>query len=168
MRKLLVASVLLTIAGLGSPSVKNAAAAQRGGPQTPPFKVIASNRLLGDAVHEPAAQLIWNAVGSRSTANGVEEIAPKTDEEWTRLRNGAVIISETANLLMLPPRAMDNGEWMKLSRALVDAGDLARQAAESKDPDKLLEAGGEIFTVCNDCHMKYEGAAVRTSPRANR
>ena len=155
MRKLLIAS--LTVIAVGCSRA----------PQAPPYKALASNALLGDAVHEPAAVLIWNAVGTTVTAAGIEEIAPKTNQEWTRLRNAAVTISEGANLLMMPPRAMDNEEWMKLSAALIDAGDVARQAAEAKDPEKLLEAGGAIFTICNDCHLKYEGAAVQTNPQPN-
>jgi hypothetical protein len=156
MRRLLfVASLTVITAGCSSQ------------PQAPPFKAVVDNALLGDAMHEPAAVHIWNAVGTTITANGVEEIVPKTDQEWTRLRNSAVIITEGANLLMIPPRAVDNDEWMRLSRALVDAGEAARQAAEAKDPDKLLEAGGLIYSVCNDCHTKYEGAAVQTNPPAS-
>ncbi len=151
MRKLLIAS--LTVMAVGC-----------SGPPAPPYKALADNALLGDAIHEPAAVLIWNAVGTTITANGVEEVAPKTNQEWTRLRNAAVAISEGANLLMMPPRAMDE-EWMRLSLALVDAGETARVAAEAKDPEKLLEAGGAIYTVCNDCHQKYEGAAVQTNPQ---
>lgn len=152
MRRLLVASCAVMALGCGSAS------------PTPPYKPMVDNALLGDAVHEPAAVLIWNAVGTTVTAAGIEEIAPKTNQEWTRLRNAAVVIMEGANLLMMPPRAVDNDEWMKLSVALVDAAEQARQAAEAKDPEKLLEAGGNIFSVCNDCHLKYEGAAVQTNP----
>lgn len=68
----------------------------------------------------------------------------------------------------MAPRAVDNDEWMKMSLALVDAGDVARQAAEAKDADKLLEAGAVIYTACNDCHVKYESAAIQTNPRTNR
>jgi hypothetical protein len=153
MRKLLIVSLALVGIGCGSAA------------SGPPYKATVDNALLGDAIHEPAAVLIWNAVGTTVTSSGVEEIAPKTNQEWTRLRNAAVAISEGANLLMMPPRAMNNDEWMKLSAALIDAGDAARVAAEAKDPEKLLEAGGAIYTVCNECHLKYEGAAVQTNPQ---
>jgi hypothetical protein len=143
------------------------AAACTSGPPQPPLKAVVDNALLGDAMHEPAAVHIWNAVGTSITANGVEEIAPKTNQEWTRLRNSAVLITEGANLLMLPPRAVDNEEWMRLSAALIEAGNSAILAAEAKDPEKLLEAGGAIYTVCNDCHMKYEGANIQTNPQGN-
>jgi len=154
-RLLLVASLAAVAAGCGARS------------QPPPFKAVVDNALLGDAVHEPAAVHIWNAVGTTITASGIEEIAPKTDQEWTRLRNSAVVITEGANLLMMAPRALNNDDWMKMSLALVDAGEAARQAAEAKDPDKLLEAGGIIYGVCNDCHTKYEGAAIQTNPQTN-
>ncbi len=169
MRQWLMAAFLAIAAGSSSLPAAQTAATPRGqAPQSPPFKALASNRLLGDAVHEPAAVLIWNAVGSTVTAAGVQDVAPKTDQEWLRLRDAGVILSEGANLLMLPPRAMNNDEWMKMSVALVDAGELARKAAEAKDPDKLLEAGAEVFTACENCHQKYTGAAIQTNPRTNR
>ena len=39
------------------------------------------------------------------TKDGTEEIRPRTDEEWTAVRNAAVTLAESGNLLMMVPRA---------------------------------------------------------------
>ena len=41
----------------------------------------------------------------------------KTDEEWATLQNNALTLAETGNLLLLPGRAKDNGEWTKNAKA---------------------------------------------------
>ncbi len=81
--------------------------------------------------------------------------APGTDQEWSAVRNHALILAESGNLLMLGSRARDRGEWMTRSRALVDAAAAALKAAEAKDPDALEEANGRIVVACEDCHAPY-------------
>ena len=70
----------------------------------------------------PASDAIFN----------VPNKAPKNGGEWTALQNSALILAETGNLLMLPGRAKDKGEWMKNAKALVDAGSAAFKAANVK------------------------------------
>jgi hypothetical protein len=67
--------------------------------------------------------------------------------------------------MMLPGRAKDNEEWMRLSGALIDIGTKAIKVIDSKDKEALFTVGGEIYTVCVNCHLKYiddieEGAAA--------
>src|SRR5580692_6321175 len=45
---------------------------------------------------------------------------PKTDEEWATLQNNALTLAEAGNLLLLPGRAIDKGEWTKNAEALVE------------------------------------------------
>ena len=40
----------------------------------------------------PNADIVWEAVKTIDSAKGTEEIRPKTDDEWTALRNAAIII----------------------------------------------------------------------------
>ena len=91
----------------------------------PPFRPVADVKQLMASVVEPAAEVYWDAVGSIADKKGVVEIAPKTDEEWIAVRNSAYVVAEAGNLLMMSSRARDNGEWMKLSEALVDVGQRA-------------------------------------------
>ena len=50
---------------------------------------------------------------------------------------------------------MHNGEWMQLSRAMVDAGEKAIRAAESHNPQAVFDVGGEVYDACTNCHAKY-------------
>jgi hypothetical protein len=56
---------------------------------------------------------------------------------------------------MLSPRAKDDGDWMKWSAQMVDVGVEARKAAETKNPEKVLELGEQVYNVCTSCHMQY-------------
>jgi hypothetical protein len=127
-----------------------------GGAQPPPFKPIADNNLLMAAVIEPAADIIWDSVGTIITAEGEENIRPQSDEEWMLVRNAAVTVSESGNLLMMVPRAADGDEWMRLAQAMVDTGAAAIKAADAKNPDQMFDAGAEIYSVCTNCHSKYD------------
>lgn len=104
---------------------------------------------------DPAADLVWDSAGSIITAAGTEELAPTTDAGWDNVRNNAAIVAQTGNLLMLPDHALGQGDWIELSKGLVDAGVLAVKAAEAHDADALFKAGGQIYNVCRACHQQY-------------
>ena len=91
----------------------------------PTFKPVASVKQLMAATVVPSSEVLFEAVGTVVSFSGVEEIAPKNDEEWTTVRNNALILAESGNLLMIGDRAKDKGDWMKMSKALVDAGVVA-------------------------------------------
>jgi hypothetical protein len=132
-----------------------------GGTQRPPFKPIVDTGTLMESFIEPSADVIWLSVGTIVTAAGEEHIRPKTEEEWTNVRNAAVAVSEAGNLLMMEPRALDADEWMRLSQAMVDTGAEAIKAADAKDPDAMFEAGAQIYAVCSNCHAKYDPTIAR-------
>src|SRR3954469_14134691 len=71
------------------------------GSQPPPFKPIADTRLLMQSVVDPNADVIWDAVKTIITAAGTEEIRPRTEAQWTAIRNSAVALAESGNLLMI-------------------------------------------------------------------
>jgi len=121
----------------------------------PPFKPVASVKQLMQATIDPAADVLFEAVGTIITASGVEEIAPKNDEEWTTVRNNALTLAESGNLLLIGDRARDQGDWSKMSRALVEVAVVALKAAEAKNPEALFEAAGEVYGVCQQCHSRY-------------
>ena len=121
----------------------------------PLFKPVASVKQLMEATIDPAADVLWESVGTVVTLKGVEEIAPKNDEEWATVRNSALTLAEAGNLLLIGDRARDKGDWIKMSQALVDVGVVAMKAAETKNPEALFEAGGQVYEVCRECHIKY-------------
>jgi hypothetical protein len=132
-----------------------------GGSEPPPFKPVADNQQLMEGVIEPAADVIWDSVGTIITAAGEEHVRPKTDEEWEVVRNAALALTESGNLLMMVPRARDGDEWMRISQAMIDTGTAAVRAAEAKDPDGMFDAGAEIYAVCTNCHAKYDPTITR-------
>jgi hypothetical protein len=124
-------------------------------PADQPFKAAATVRELMDGPIARATRTYWGSVSTIIDNAGVTEKFPMTDEEWEDVWSSAITIAESGNLLMMPPRARADGDWMKLSTALVDAGVSARKAAESRNPDKVLEAGEQVYNVCTQCHVQY-------------
>lgn len=121
----------------------------------PPFRPIADVKQLMASVIEPAADKYWDAVGSVVDAKGVKEFAPQTEDEWKAVRNSAYVFTEAGNLLMMSGRAKDDGEWMQLAQALVEVGQRAIKAAESKNSRAVFDAGAEVYDACVNCHSKY-------------
>jgi hypothetical protein len=137
-----------------------ASTACRSGAEPPPFKPVADTKLLMASLVDPNADIIWDAVGTIITAAGEEHIRPRNDQEWTKVRDSAVAVTEAGNLLMMVPRAKD-AEWMRLCQALVDSGARAIKAAEAKNEDEIFDVGGDIYAVCSNCHAKYMEAITQ-------
>lgn len=106
-------------------------------------------------VLDPSADAIWASVSTDVTADGVTEVAPATEEEWVALETHAVAIAEAGNLLMLPGRAVDAGEWLLRARELREAGRAALAAARSRNPDEMLRIGEIVTISCDNCHKTY-------------
>jgi hypothetical protein len=121
----------------------------------PPFEAKASVKELMISIVDPAADVLWDSVGTVISEEGVDEWYPKTDEEWAAVRRAAVTLMESGNLLMMGDRAKDKGAWMDLSRAMIEAGGAALAAAESKDPDAVFAVGETVYLACDRCHGLY-------------
>jgi hypothetical protein len=139
------------------------AAAACGGPTPPPFKPIADTKLLMQSVVDPNADFVWDAVKTIETKEGTQEIRPKTDAEWIAVRNAAVAVAESGNLLMMVPRAKNGGEWMQLAQDMINTGQEAINAAQAKNAEKLFTVGGDIYESCSNCHRKYLDAIVNAN-----
>jgi hypothetical protein len=75
-----------------------------------------SSKVAGDAqvrssikdvmrsIIDPSADVLWTAAGAIIDQQGVQDLSPKTLEEWLNVRHAAVRIIEGANLLMMPGR----------------------------------------------------------------
>src|SRR5919106_222911 len=117
-------------------------------PDPPPFKAAASVLQLMEGPIGHAAEVYWESVATIVDKDGIHEHFPQNDEEWEAVWAAGVTIGESGNLLMMSGRAKDNDEWTRLSAALVDVGMEAAAAAESKDPEKVLELGEKVYNVC--------------------
>jgi hypothetical protein len=133
------------------------------GGSPPPFKPVADTKLLMQAVIDPNADLVWDAVKTIETKDGTQEIRPKTDEEWAAVRNAAVAVAESGNLLMMVPRAKNGDDWMRLAQDMITSGEEAIKAAQARNAEKLFTVGGDIYESCSNCHRKYMDAIVNAS-----
>jgi hypothetical protein len=74
------------------------------------MRPVASVRDIMAGMVAPAADEVWGAVAVTSTAEGLEETAPETDEEWERVRFQALQLAEASNLLMMEGRSVAGPE----------------------------------------------------------
>ena len=177
------AVVLLTSLVLISACQKPAettAAAPAPAPPPPEYVPTATVKDLMQSVVDPNADVVWLAVTTVQSNKGTVETKPKTDEEWTKVRHGAVALMEASNLLMVPGRHVakpgeksetpgvelepsemealinkDLAAWRKRAHGLHEAGAAAIQAIDAKDADKLFEVGEQIERACESCHSQY-------------
>ena len=134
-------------------------------PPPPPFRPVADVKQLMAQVIEPAADVYWDAVGTIIDQSGTHEIEPKTIEEWDAVRNSAMVVAESGNLLMMSTRAKDNSEWMTLSQAMIETGQKAVRAAEARNKAAVFDAGAEVYDACTNCHSKYSPEVLRPNAR---
>jgi hypothetical protein len=153
---LFVVSVALFISGISF--VVAGARTARAAPhvEVAALTPVASIKQIMNSIVGPAASVVYKAVGTTASAKGVEEIAPRNDAEWAVVGNSAAALAESGNLMLMGGRVVDNGDWIKIARELVDASKAALKAAEDKSTDGILSAGGAINDTCDNCHEKYQ------------
>jgi len=173
--RLAPAAVLLLIVTAGCSKSEPAPAAD-----APHYEPAATIKDLMQSIVDPSADQVWNAVTTVQTAAGTVETVPKTDDDWLKVRHGAVGLSEAANLLIMPGRKVarpheksetpgvelepdemqvlidkDRVAFYGRAKALHEAGMAAVAAADAKDAQKLFEVGEQIERACENCHVNY-------------
>ena len=108
-------------------------------------RTLANVRELHDLMISPASDAVFEASSNQ----------PLDAKGWTTARNQALMLAESGNLLMVGTRVRDSGNWIKMSRAMVDAAALAASAAEKKDAMALEAATDAITVSCMECHRPY-------------
>ena len=111
----------------------------------PTITAVVSVKQLHDAMIKPSSDAIFS----------VALEAPKNEREWIAVRNAAVILAESGNLLMLSARGSNRGLWMKRSQSLVDAGAMALKAAKARNAGALNKASDRTVIVCESCHVLF-------------
>jgi hypothetical protein len=174
--------MVVLIAGCGSPAPAPAPAPA--GPATQPYSNLAqvmrgipfpnSNIIFDTQSLDPEAQKEQKpgepAVGASAQYNSVYG-------GWQAVENAALALQETANLITIPGRMCENGkpvpldqaDYQKFAAGLVEAGKVAYKAAQSKNLDAMLEAGGTVTDACAACHEVYrdkDNLADRCTPPA--
>lgn len=147
-----------------------------------PFEPTAGIQDIMADMIEPSAEFLWGSVSTTITEQGVEEKQPRTEEEWAELRRHALIVTESANLLLIEGRrvaregrvlddhgtpgnltleqveraiATERAAFVGFSRALHDAGAAMLKAVDEKDVQAVLSVGETLDAVCESCHLKF-------------
>jgi hypothetical protein len=143
--------------------------------------VVSVKELMRDMI-DPVADNIFEAVRTDVTAAGVVEKAPKTDEDWEKVRIGAVTLAEGIYLLKIPrpftPEGDNNNSgapdfwelspaqikakldadpvlWNAKIEALRNVGLEVLEIVKKKDVGALFDAGGDLDKACETCHLEY-------------
>jgi hypothetical protein len=113
--------------------------------QAPTFQPVGSVHQIMLGIVKPSSDVIF----------AVPAKAPKDDKDWENVQNNALMLAEAGNLLLIPGRAKDKGEWVTDANALIKAGADAFKAANAKDAKALETIGDNIEDTCEKCHGKY-------------
>ena len=148
----------------------------------PDVKAIVSIKELMENIIDPIADNIFDAVGSDVTAKGIVDTKPVTDDDWAKVRIGAVTLAEGSNLLKMmrpvaPPGDKNNSAgpnapelspeqiqakidgnralWNKHADELRDEALKVMELVKTKNADALFQAGSRLDRVCENCHLEY-------------
>jgi hypothetical protein len=143
--------------------------------------VYSSVKEIMESIIDPSADVLWTAVGTIvDKEHGIQELAPKTPEEWRDVRRAAVRIIEGGNLLMMPGREAappgtksdtpgveleptqiaaliknDRKSFDGFARALQALGAEAVRASDAKNAALLMDVGARMEGVCESCHQTF-------------
>ena len=112
------------------------------------------NDVMGHII-SPAAFAFWGAWGEVSSEDGVRDLRPTTEAGGEAAGDGAATVAEAANLLLLPSRRRDDGDWVKYAQALSDVALEALAATEARDSVRMGVVGGKLDEACEACHHRY-------------
>jgi hypothetical protein len=121
----------------------------------PEFKAMSTTQDVMESLVAHMAQEVWDSVKIEIDEKGTHETRPKNKEEWQEVAYAARGLAEASTLLMYEGRVEDQGDWAKFVKQLSETSLQAAKAADDQDPDKLMQAGGDIYEVCTKCHETY-------------
>ncbi|HEY7641897.1 MAG TPA: hypothetical protein VH814_19360 [Steroidobacteraceae bacterium] len=151
-------------------------------PAASPLKPIAGVQDVMATMIDPAADFLWESVSTTVTRNKTVEKRPQTDKEWAEVRRQAIILTEGANLIMMDGRHVvkegskleDHGTpgnltaeesekaigenreaFLGFAQALRDVGVSMLNAADTRNPQAIVDAGDALDGVCEGCHLKF-------------
>jgi hypothetical protein len=143
--------------------------------------VVSVKELMRDMI-DPASDNVFNAVRAVTTKNGTVETEPKTDEDWEKIRIGAVTMAEGIYLLKIPrpfaPPGDENNStgpepeelspaqikakleadpvlWNAKIEALRNVGLEVLDIVKKKNVKELWDAGENLDQACESCHLIY-------------
>ncbi len=146
------------------------------------MKPVVSVKELMEHMIDPIADNIFDAVKIIVDEKGTVETKPRTDEDWERVRIGAVALAEGASLLKIPrpfaPPGDENNStgpdapelspaqikaklekdpvlWNAKIEALRNVGLEVLDIVKEKNAERLWDAGEDLDNACETCHIEY-------------
>ena len=143
--------------------------------------VVSVKELMGGMI-DPIADNIFDAVRWDITPKGIIEYKPKTDEDWEKVRIGAVTMAEGIYLLKIQRPFAPEGDvnnstgpnppelsptqikekidkdpvlWNAKIEGLRNVGREVLEVVKKKDVDALFVASGNLDEACEQCHLEY-------------
>jgi cytochrome c556 len=131
---------------------------------------------------DPIADNIFDAVTWDISKKGVVETKPRNDEDWEKVKIGAVTLAEAIYLLKVPrlfapPGDVNNSTgpnppelspaqikakvdkdpvlWDAKIEALRNVAKEVMEIADKKDVDSLFAASEDLDMACEACHLEY-------------
>ena len=181
------------IALAGFLSVGALASLQCSSPKAPPppaptaallgdMKAVVSVKELMQHMIDPVSDNIFDAVSTDIGPKGTVETFPKTDEDWEKVKVGAVSLAEGIYLLKVPRPFAPAGDvnnstgpnppelsptqiqaklnadpvlWNAKIEALRNVALEVLDVVKKKDVNELFEAGEDLDKACESCHLEY-------------
>jgi hypothetical protein len=146
------------------------------------MKAVVSVKELMRFTIDPLADNIFDAVSWDITRKGIKETVPRSDEDWEKVKIGAVTLAEGIYLLKLPrpfapPGDVNNSTgpnppelspaqiqakldadpvlWDAKIEALRNVALEVLEVANKKDAKELFEASEDLDKACEACHLEY-------------
>jgi cytochrome c556 len=146
------------------------------------MKAVVSVKELMRFTIDPISDNIFDAVTYDVTRKGAVDTFPKTDEDWEKVKIGAVTLAEAIYLLKLPRPWTPAGDvnnstgpnppelsptqmqakldadpvlWDAKIQALRNVALEVLEIANKKDVKELFAAGEDLDKACESCHLEY-------------
>ncbi|MBN8830482.1 MAG: hypothetical protein J0G94_07580 [Sphingomonadales bacterium] len=123
--------------------------------QLPPDTLALPMKEIMAHVFQFSGEGIWKWQGYINDEKGERSLFPKNDEEWEQAESAGLTLAELTNVLLLPGRRVDDPRWAKAVADVRAIALRAAKAAENKDEEAFFNAGGELDTACESCHLAF-------------
>ena len=81
---------------------------------------------------------------------------PTDTDAWTFARGQALLIAESANLLLLrPPQKRGQSDWLDRAGELRDSAIALARSVANRDYERSRTALSELANSCNRCHQAF-------------
>jgi hypothetical protein len=143
------------------------------------FLPVATIQELMESQIDPAADGVWDSVGTVITAAGEENRQPRTARQWEEVRSKAINLVEATNLLLIPGREVARQAFPSAGPGVFSSADIEHKLATERagfyafavalrnvaleqltainhrDVAALSKAGEALDNACESCHLTY-------------